>query len=385
MFNNYFNIYCSKIEQLLYFLISGNGYIKTNFYSKISLVIFAMLTTSYSFNQIREFNEKQNKYNLTTQLQFATAEYNKLVDNFFKLGSDGYFNGEKGMSIYYKYFLQNDIENEKGAIVISNGRRESVIKYKELIYDLYRTGYSVYILDHRGQGFSDRINKNDKQMGHIDDFDYYVSDLKSYYDNFIKSNAHKKMFLLAHSMGATIGTRYIEKYQHDFHSAAFSSPMFGLRFPACMLTGLFSGSEPRYLIGEKNYDNEERNYSINNLTHSKVRYEVMMNTYENNPSTKIGGPSYQWIYQSCITFKKIFNELRGIEIPILLIQAGEDKVVTASAQRKFVTALKKLRKNVQGYIIDGAYHELFIEKDEFRVPVITTILDFFNNIIGKKN
>ncbi len=339
-----------------------------------------MHITTNSFNEILELNKMPNKYNLTTQRQIATSEYIAQIDNFYKLGSDGFFNGEKGISIYYKYFLQNRMDNEKGAIVISNGRRESVIKYKELIYDLYRDGYSVYILDHRGQGFSDRINKTDKQMGHIDDFEYYVSDLKIYYDKFVKINDHKKIFLLAHSMGATIGARYIEKFTQDFDVAALSSPMFGLKFPACELIGLLTGDKPKYLFSEKNYDNEEKSFSTNNLTHSKIRYEAMINMYENNPSTKIGGPSYQWAYQSCKIFKKIFKNLKNIEIPIILIQAGEDKVVTANAQKKFVFELKKLGKDVQGFFIDGAYHEILIEKDEYRIPLLTHFLDFFANV-----
>jgi len=344
-----------------------------------------MQNTNNIFDEIHMIDDRLNKYNLTTQKQIVTIEYITQIDSFFKLGTDGFFKGEKGISTYYKYFLQEIKEDEKGAIVISSGRRECALKYKELIFDLYRVGYSVYILDHRGQGFTERINVTDKQMGHIDDFEYYVSDLKKYYEKFVKINGHYKTLLLAHSMGATIGTRYIEKFPDDFDCAAFSSPMFGLRFPACMLIGLFTRAEPKYLIGETNFDNEERNFSTNNLTHSKVRYEAMMKMYENNPSTKIGGPSYQWVYQSCITFKKIFKELHKIEIPIIVIQAGEDKVVTASAQKKLVLKLKKLGKNVQGFNIIDAYHEMFIEKDEFRIPVITTFLDFFNNINDNKN
>lgn len=339
-----------------------------------------MLITTCSFNEILELNERPNKYNLTTEKQFATSQYSALIDSFFKLGSDGFFKGEKGIGIYYKYFLQNSIDNEKGAIVISSGRRENALKYKELIYDLYNNGYSVYILDHRGQGFSERINKADKQMGHIDDFEYYVSDLKKYYNEFVKVNLHKKIFLLAHSMGATIGTRYIEKFPHDFDAAAFSSPMFGLRFPICELIGILTKDKPRYLFGKNNYDNEEKNFLANNLTHSKMRYEAMMNMYENNPSTKLGGPSYQWVYQSCMTFKKIFKELQKIEIPIILIQAGKDKIVTANAQKKFFIELKKLGKDVQGSFIDGAYHEILMEKDKYRIPLITHILDFFANV-----
>ena len=83
--------------------------------------------------------------------------------------------------------------------------------------------------------------------------------------------------------------------------------MFGLKFPACELIRLLTGDEPRYLFGKKNYDNEEKSFLGNDLTHGKIRYETMMNMYENNPSTKIGAPSYQWVYQSCITCKKIFK------------------------------------------------------------------------------
>ena len=350
----------------------------------ILLILFTMILTYCSDNHFQELTMTENKYIITSEEQLKSIEYQKEISDFFEIGSDGFMEGEKEISIYYKYFLQNSTDNEKGAIVISNGRRENVSKYKEVIFDLYKNGYSVYIIDHRGQGFSDRIYKPDKQMGHIDDFEYYVSDLKKYYDKFVKINDHKKIFLLAHSMGAAIGTRYIEKYLHDFDAAAFSSPMFGLKFPACELIGLLTGDKPKYLFGEKNFDDEENSFSENNLTHSKIRYEAMMNMYENNPSTKIGGPSYQWVYQSCITFKKIFKELQNIEIPIILIQAGEDEVVASKAQQKFVFKLKKLGKDVQGFNVDGAYHEMFIEKDNYRIPVISTILDFFNNINTNK-
>ncbi|MFC2094049.1 alpha/beta fold hydrolase [Bacteroidota bacterium] len=333
----------------------------------------------YSSNEILQLNKQPNKYNLTTQNQFSTSEYVALVDDFFKPGIDGFFNGEKGISIYYKYFLQNSMDNEKGAIVISNGRRENTLKYKELIYDLYQNGYSVYILDHRGQGFSERIIETDSRMGHIDDFEYYVSDLKNYYDNFVKINNHKKIFLLAHSMGATIGTRYIQKFPYDFDSAALSSPMFGLKFPTCKLIRLLVGDEPGYVFGKKNYDNETMSFSSNNLTHSKIRFEAMMNMYENYPSTKIGGPSYQWVYQSCITFKKIFKELQKIEIPVLLMLAGKEDVVSSRAQRKYFYGLRKLNKDVKCFTVPGAYHELLIENDDFRLPVIATIIDFFSN------
>ncbi len=350
----------------------------------IILILLTMVLTNCTNDHFQDLTMTENKYIIATEEQLKSNEYQKVIIDFFEIGSDGFFKGEKGISIYYKFFLQNSTDNEKGVIVISNGRRENVLKYKEVIYDLYKNGYSVYIIDHRGQGFSDRIYKPDKQMGHIDDFDFYVSDLKKYYDKFVKINQHKKIFLLAHSMGATIGARYIEKFSNDFDAAVLSSPMFGLKFPACELIGLLTGDEPKYLFGETNYDNEDRSFSGNNLTHSKIRYEAMMNMFENNPSTKIGGPSYQWVYQSCKTFKIIFKELQKIEIPILLIQAGEDEVVKTSAQKKIVIELKKLGKDVRAFSINGAYHEILNEEDKYRTPLMKNILDFFTDVITVK-
>ncbi len=345
----------------------------------IFLIPFVMILTNCSDDNFQDLRMIENNYVITTEEQLKSIEYQKEISDFFDQGSDGYFKGEKGINIYYKNFLQSEFEI--GAILISNGRREHALKYKELLYDLYQNGYSVYILDHRGQGFSGRINEADKQMGHIDDFEYYVSDLKKYYDKFVKLNHHKKIFLLAHSMGAAIGTRYIEKFPNDFDAAAFSSPMYGLKFPACELIGLLTGDKPKYLFGEKNFDDEENSFSENNLTHSKIRYQAMINMYEDNPLTKIGGPSYQWVNQSCKTFKKIFKNLKNIETPIILIQAGEDKVVTANAQKKLVFELKKLGKDVRAFSINGAYHEILIEQDEYRIPLITNFLDFFADVI----
>ena len=49
-----------------------------------------------------------------------------------------------------------------------------------------------------------------------------------------------------------------------------------------------------------------------------------------------------------------------------------------------VYGLRELYKDVKCFTIAGAYHELLIEKDKYRIPVITTILEYFNNINSNK-
>ena len=65
----------------------------------------------------------------------------------------GEFVGKDNIDVHYAWCIP---ENPKSTVVISSGRIESYLKYKELIFDLYQNGFAVFILDHRGQGLSDR-------------------------------------------------------------------------------------------------------------------------------------------------------------------------------------------------------------------------------------
>ncbi len=78
------------------------------------------------------------------------------IKECWDLGEPGEFtsrhpSADAAVKIKYRIFERAD---EKAAIVISSGRTECMFKYEETIYDLYEEGYSVYIHDHRGQGFS---------------------------------------------------------------------------------------------------------------------------------------------------------------------------------------------------------------------------------------
>ena len=115
------------------------------------------------------------------------------VTPFYKtVGQSGSFSGKNGIHIRYRHFIN---PFEKAAIVIAPGYGDSYIHYAELAFDLFLKGYSLYIIDHRGQGFSGRFLEN-HQIGHVDRFQYYIHDLKYFVERVVKSQEHKKIFLL---------------------------------------------------------------------------------------------------------------------------------------------------------------------------------------------
>ncbi len=340
---------------------------------RIVLIIATVLVIAACTN-LTIINTYENKYNLTTETDLQNIKITKKIDNFYETGTEGTFIGKENIKIYYKIFKQK--YNEKAAIVISSGRTEAAIKYKELIYDLYNNGYSIYIPDHRGQGLSGRMLK-EHDMGYIDDFQYYVDDLKKFYDDFVTKDKHKNIFLMTHSMGGAIGMTYIEQYPKDFKAAVFSSPMLGLASPTCTAVKILEKKEPTYIMGGTPYQDDSVKFEDNTLTYSKIRYERVLQAFNETSDARLGSPVYQWVTRSCKQFKYIFDNADKIQTPLIIFSAEDEKIVATSAHKGFIKKLKKLQKDAEAYEVKAAMHELYIERDRARIDVLTKSLDFF--------
>ncbi len=268
------------------------------------------------------------------------------------------------------------------AIVVVNGRIESVSKYQELFYDLFQQGYDIYSFDHRGQGLSDRLTV-DPQMGYIEHFDDYVKDMNELIISFQLAH-YQRRYLLAHSMGGAITLRYLQSHQTlSFDAVALSAPMLGihmswhLRPIALLLTRLLSHCQtmPNYAPGYGPY--LAKPFVDNPLTHSEVRYQWFRELYEQHPELQLGGPSSRWVWQSLLAIKHCFQHTQRLKLPLLLLQAGQDSVVCNRAQTRFMNLLAQQQRQSSMDIIAGARHELLFETDRYRNLALDQILDFF--------
>lgn len=336
-------------------------------------LLFILLSScSVSF---RHLQKQENKYRLTTKKELKDSSYVNRIGEFYERGMEGRYSGQADISIYYKVFRQE--KDEKAAILISAGRTEAAIKYKELIFDLFNNGYSVYIHDHRGQGQSERMTE-DPEMGYIDSFQYYIDDMKYFYDSILMPGSHDKIFLLAHSMGGAIGMTYIEQNPGDFDAAAFSSPMLGLVPPSCAVVKLFLSNEPAYAPSESKYHDDKVKFGKNKLTGSEIRYDRMNAAFAEIPEARLGGASYQWVNSSCEQFGYINKHIDKIRTPFILFSAENEQIVDTKAHEGFIEKATELEIDCRAYLVENAQHELLIEKDEQRIETINSILDFYN-------
>lgn len=317
---------------------------------------------------------------LTTEHEVPALYQQTLPDFWRQHAVEGAFKGKDGITLRYAALRQAKVDR---AILIVNGRVESYLKYQELAWDLWRQGYSLYLIDHRGQGLSGRMLA-DPEKGYVDQFDDYVVDLKQFHDEVIAQDKPAKLFLLAHSMGGAISARYLERWPDDIQAAVLSSPMMGINLgglPKWLAKGLAATmgrvggwfGEAPYGPGQGPY--EDHGFADNELTHSEARYQAFRQVYAQHPQIRLGGATAHWIHQGIAGSDAAVADAGAIKTPLLVLQAGDDSVVDNAAQDAFCANArceggKPLR-------IEGAWHELFIEADPQRQVALNATLAFF--------
>ena len=303
--------------------------------------------------------------------------FHSIILPFYESGEKGTIIGQEGALLSYRIF---PAEHEIGSIVISSGRTESHAKYAELMLDLHLAGYSVFIVDHRGQGFSSRLLA-DPEISYVEQFENYVLDLKSFVETVVKPRHPTKLYILAHSMGGAIASMYVERYPDDFRALAMSSPMLQVdtgKYPETIAyllskTSCQLGAARKYAVGQKGYSSVP--YKNNVLTHSYARYQAL--TFENeamHPEIHMGGASYRWVQHAIEATHQIYQDAARVQIPVLLFQAGRDQIVKPNGQTLFCErALHCIRVR-----LPESNHEVFMEVDAIREPVLKKTLQFFS-------
>lgn len=268
------------------------------------------------------------------------------------------------------------------SIVLVPGRTESTYKYAELIYDFNGMGFTVYSIDHRGQGESARLLA-DKHMGHVNRFEDYVDDLELFVDQVVKPSLKSPLFFLGHSMGCAVLALYLLNRQcPEAKGAIFSAPMFEInfgKFPSVVAAAIASltcalGMKDGYVTGTGPVDLKTYGYD---LSASDIRIDLMREMLTQYPDLSIGGPTNGWLKTSIEANVKIVGH-RGWKtwnIPTLLLDAMRDQIV----MRRAFDVFSQINATFYRVSVPQAQHEIFFEKDDMRVIGIRAVEHFISD------
>ncbi len=295
---------------------------------------------------------------------------------FFRSMTTGTLKNTQGLKL--KYFFHINQLNEKSLVIVP-GRTEPAFKYTELIYDLKDAGFNIFIMDHQGQGESDRLLP-DSNKGHVVEFKNYVNDFEFFIQQVVYARAKKTnpIYMIAHSMGGAIATHYMSTHPKVFTKAVLVAPMFEMntspysetvaRYYAKLL--LKTGKGANYAPDYGPYLPENDTFEKNVQTHSETRFLASKYIFTNFPALVLGGPTARWVHESLKATKKI--DRLPVEAPVLILQAGLDQVVKPARQESFC---KKGMCELVTY--PEAFHEILMEKDSIRDEALNEIKLFF--------
>jgi lysophospholipase len=244
----------------------------------------------------------------------------------------GYFSGHKDYKIFYQFWLPE--KKTKAILLIAHGFAEHSGRYGNVVNNFVPKGYAVYALDHRGHG------RSDGERVHVDDFNEYIKDLKTFFDIVRKRDPKNRIFLIGHSMGSVISLLYTIEYQKELAGLVTSGggltkpggPPLPVRKPGEALSTAMLSRDP-----------------------------AVIKAYENDPLV-YRGPVPGGFSMGDLTIK-LYNMVPQIKLPAL-IMAG-DGIADGARSRILFERIGSKDKTLKLY--EGLLHEIFNEPEHPQV------------------
>jgi lysophospholipase len=260
-----------------------------------------------------------------------------------------------------------------GTVVIVPGRTEFIEKYFETVADLRRRGFAVAIMDLRCQGGSQRLLDHPLK-GHVRHFRDYGHDLALFMTEVVEPHLPRPYLALGHSLGGHILTHVAGATDCPFERIIVTAPMLRiareqLRFAEPLVRGFVEvlaalGGTGLFVPGAAQVPSTAIPFEKNVLTSDRERYERAAAVAASAPELSLGPPTVGWLrsaLRSCAALGA--PDFPGrIKVPMLMVAAGRDQVVSTKAIEDFVPAMKLGTLAVIG----ASRHEVLQENDDIR-------------------
>lgn len=228
--------------------------------------------------------------------------------------------------------------------LIVHGVGEHSGRYTHVAEALGNSGVTVWALDYRGHGRSGGRRGHCRAVGELmDDVGRVLGQMRA-------ECPSVPIVLLGHSLGGLVVLRYALDHAQELAAVVASSPALELAlspsYPKLLLARVFGKLWPRLTV--------RNDIDPTWLSHDPA----VVTAYRTDPLVhhviSIGG--YLAIRQA---MAHVRARAADLSVPCLILQAGEDRLVSAPATRQFAAQVRSPGSAYREY--PGYYHELFNE------------------------
>ena len=261
---------------------------------------------------------------------------------------EGTFKGPKGLNLFYQYWLPD--QNPKAVLMIVHGLAEHSGRYTNIVNHFVPRGYAVCGFDYRGHGKSDGIRC------YVDRFSDYVFDVRAFFEKVHQEYSTLKIFLVGHSLGATIAIPYALRYQRDLAGLIISGVLLkpGASIPTALkpVARLISVLFPKMGLTV-----------INAIAISQDKSVV--DAYVNDPLVYRGKIPARFVAELIKTVDRLPSQIPTITLPIFIGHGTDDRLCNPEGSQMLYNLVGSHDKTLKLY--KGFYHEIFNEPEHEKV------------------
>jgi len=234
----------------------------------------------------------------------------------------------------------------KGTVILIHGLGEHCQRYQALANYLNEAGYSLSSMDLPCHGHSEGTR------GHVDSFDIFHDATLGLYNRVKQTNADTPLFILGHSMGGLIVTRFLQDHQDKFQGAllsgaAIKSPQEPPSWQVSLITGI-SKLWPK--LGALQLD-----------ASGISRDPAVVEKYMADPLVDKSKLSAKFLVEMFKTMSDAKQDANKITLPILIMHGSKDPMTDPSGSRFLYDNVSSGDKTLNIY--DGLMHEIFNEPE----------------------
>lgn len=268
----------------------------------------------------------------------------------------------------------------RGTLILGPGRTEYIEKYGHIAEMLMQRGYATVVIDWRGQGLADRLLE-DRRIGHVEVYTDYQRDLKAVFAAVAQLGLPRPLHLLGHSMAGPTVLRAVMEGA-DVASCVFTGPMFGITMSPLLrpVAWAFAVGGPMLGFPEALPPSTQiENYVMtspfegNTLTTDPEMFKRMQDHLGAHPELGLGGPSLVWLREA-LSESYALSKRPSPQTPAITFLGTEEKI----NDPRRIRARMADWTNGELDLVQGAEHEVLMEKPEIRTRAVDKMVTLFD-------